>query len=280
MRNHEENSSYSLERKKGETMMKICPRCSSKISNDAKFCKNCGEQLEDFVGTSSNISVVLSGVLNRTGNLLIKGANKISDNSASEKKEQPIEKHETPTDTVYVDEDIADLEINETYHKVSAQFGVLCRKRKLRVSIVLGIIIILTVFLIFNNSKSAHLIGSWKMYPNSFPGYGIHLDIDKNQIKAYGDSINFGGQMTFRYEVTSGSELVLQYDWTFNQWPWSIPRADKIPLKYSLNEDKTILTLTWDGTSFVFLDNTYNMDIYDKNGAIMSEGSVSFTKVK
>lgn len=261
--------------------MKQCPECSAQNSKESKFCKNCGANIENVADISKNLSATASSILNQTGNLLIKGAKKIEKTSETRMSDSDT----TIDKDVFPGEELDNEEINTVSIGVKEPKDVpfnleYFKQRKWPGILVVAIIIVFAIVVIFGNQKSNKLIGMWKMYPNEMPGYGISLEISKDTIKAAGDYVKFGGRMTFKYKVVDDSALTLRYDWTFDQWPWSVSHANEIPLKYSVNEDGTTLTLIWVGTDFVFLDNTYNMDYFNQNGVIMDGGSVTFTKVK
>lgn len=265
--------------------MKQCPNCLAQNPGDAKFCKDCGSSLENVPSTtnvtniSQNLSATASSILNKAGNLLIEGSKKIGspafDEPAKQTEAPPLE---TLSDGAEPNSDSPEFHSHPQNTWKEAAFNLLHQKHLWIAA--LAIVVIIIAIAAFSGGKSKRLVGMWKMYPNAAPGYGINLDIDKSTIDASGDYINYGGVMKFEYRIVSDSELILRYDWVFNQWPWSVTYADEIPLKYSFNEDGTTLTLTWSGTSFVLLDNTNNMDYFNQNGVTMTGGSVTFTKVK
>lgn len=236
--------------------MKQCPECSAQNSADSKFCKSCGANIENVANFSKDLSAAASSILNQAGNFLIIKA---------KKNEQPPREETSSSEA-------------ETEEKAS--FKLIHSKHRKWLVLAASITVVFIIMLSLGALNSGKLIGMWKMYPNEMPGYGICLEIDKDTIEATGDYEKFGGRMVFKYKVIDDSSLTLQYDWTFDQWPWSFPHVNRIPLKYSVNEDGTTLTLIWDGTNFVFLDNTHNMDYFNQNGVIMNGGSVTFTKVK
>lgn len=148
-----------------------------------------------------------------------------------------------------------------------------------------GVVLLLVAMVMIglsSNAKNKRLIGHWKINPDSI-GYGVSLVVDKNSIDVRGDAVNRFGGMIFKYEVISDTELVLEYDWTFDQWIWDFPRANKIPVTYSVSEDGTTLSLYWAGTNFVLLDNVRNFQngIGSKSCLLMGEGgSLIVKKVK
>ncbi|MBD5153856.1 MAG: hypothetical protein HDT15_01955 [Oscillibacter sp.] len=54
--------------------MKQCPKCSTKNGNTARFCNNCGESLENIVGTSEEFSAAANGFLNKASSFFTDGA--------------------------------------------------------------------------------------------------------------------------------------------------------------------------------------------------------------
>ena len=120
--------------------------------------------------------------------------------------------------------------------------------------------IIAAVVLIKSFTSSSKLVGTWVLSKNQIGG-GIMLEIDKDTITAKGSSQKYLGDMKFKYKVISNSELVLTYRWSFNGWPWNFSRAEEIPLRYSVDKANGTLSLSWDGTDFVLLEN--NMDKMD-----------------
>lgn len=285
MRNIPHNRVVVKHRERGRIGMKQCLNCSARNPGDAKFCKDCGSSLENVPNITSvsnvsqNLSATASGILNKAGNLLIEGSKKIGNPAPSESGGRtaapPLD---TPSDGAGPNADSPEFHPRPQSAWKDTVFDLLRQKRLWAAA--LAVVAIIVAVTAFGGGKSRKFVGLWKMYPDQMPGYGISLDFDKDTIDARGDYVNYGGRMNFKYKVVSDSELILQYDWAFNQWPWAVAYADEIPLNYSLSKDGTTLTLTWSGTSFVFLDNTNNMDYFHKNGATMTGGSVTFTKVK
>ena len=222
--------------------MKICPNCAAKNENDSKFCASCGSQIEDVVLIVDDENTV------------------VSENTFDESYAKFLNNQTEPIAFV----------VRDSFFHHSKLIGLVA------VSLIAVIVITISIF----SSSNKKLVGMWKIHPDAFPGYGICLQIDKDTIKAVGDSVTYGGTMHFQYEVANKSELVLTYDWIFNEWPWSVDYAEEIPLQYNLDDSGNVLTLIWSGTDFVFLDNTNNQDYFTKNGAVMTGGSVTFQRVK
>lgn len=259
--------------------MKQCPNCSTQNPGDAKFCKDCGLSLEGVPDISRDLSATASDLLNKAGNLLIESSKKIGSPAPSEPEAQTVVPPlDTPSDDAGPNADSPEFHPHTQGTWKDAASKLLHQKRLWVAA--LAVVVIIVAIAAFGGARSKRFIGLWKMYPDQMPGYGISLDFDKNTIDARGDYVNYGGFMKFKYKVVSDSELTLQYDWTFDEWPWTVPYANEIPLSYSMSEDGTTLTLIWSGTSFVLLDNTHNMDYFNQNGCIMPSGSVTFTKVK
>lgn len=148
-----------------------------------------------------------------------------------------------------------------------------------------GAVLLLVVILIAGLSTYARnkkVEGSWKVNPDSI-GYGISMVIKNGKIEARGDAMNHFGSMRFKYTVVSDTEMILKYDWTFQEWIWNFPRANEIPVTYSISRDGTLLTLSWAGTDFVLLDNVtdFKNGFGSKSCLLMAGGgSVTLKKVK
>lgn len=146
-----------------------------------------------------------------------------------------------------------------------------CNQKKF--VLVVGIVALILVILLLSGKKSK-LNGTWVLNKDAVAG-GITLEIKNGTIAAQGNMYNYFGQMNYNYEVKSDTEMVLRYDWNFTDWVWSFPCASEIPVKYSLNEAGDQLTIRWDGTDFVLLDNVKvaNEAAVGNNGAIVLEKS-------
>lgn len=140
-------------------------------------------------------------------------------------------------------------------------------------TLVVGIVALILVIL-FSSGKKSELNGTWVLNKDTFAG-GIILEIKDGTITAQGNMLNYFGRMNYNYEVKSDTEMVLRYNWNFTDWVWSFPRASEIPVKYSLNEAGDQLTIRWDGTDFVLLDNVEvkNEAGIGNDGAIVVEKS-------
>ena len=99
------------------------------------------------------------------------------------------------------------------------------------------------------------------------------MEIKNGTIVAHGNMYDYFGQMKYKYEVKSDTEMVLRYDWNFSNWNWSFPCASQIPVRYSLNDAGDQLTINWSGTDFVLLDNAANKGAIGNNGAIVLQKS-------
>lgn len=259
--------------------MKLCPKCSTQNPGSAKFCKECGSSLEDVADSSTSLSAAASGILNKAGNLLIEGSKKIGGSVPNEPGEQEtISPPGIPSDSAGQNTDSPEYRPRPQSTWKDTVFNLLRQKRVWIAA--LAVVAVIVAINVFGGTKSKRFVGQWKMYPNQMPGYGMSLVFDKNTIDARGDFVNYGGFMKFKYKVVNDSELILEYDWTFNEWPWSVPYTKEIPLNYSMSEDGNTLTLIWSGTSFVLLDNTSNTDYFNQNGCIMAGSSITFTKVQ
>lgn len=53
--------------------MKQCPKCSERNTNDSKFCKSCGESLEDVETSSEDLSAMADDFMKRANGLLSEG---------------------------------------------------------------------------------------------------------------------------------------------------------------------------------------------------------------
>ena len=215
--------------------MKQCPNCLARNPGNAKFCKECGSSLEGVPDISRDLSAAASGLLNKAGNLLIEGSKKIGSTvpkeSGSQEETAPVK---APMCTTPVGEGsgVDGSEVHPRPQNAWKDIGSkLLRQKHLWFAVFAAVVIIIAIAA-FGGMKSKRLVGMWKMYPSQMPGYGINLDIDKNTIDARGDYVNYGGRMIFKYEVVSDSELILRYDWTFDQWPWGVAKVDKIPPLY------------------------------------------------
>ena len=176
-------------------------------------------------------------------------------------------------------------------------------------------IVLILLFSLFGLKKSSPLEGKWVLYTEdsfqSFPGYGIILEISGNKIKAEGDTERIiknqnqshHGSMEFTYEILSDNELLLRYDQPVADMNFcNVEIYDELPVKYEYTNDgsKETLKLIWDGVDVLLLDNSSKTSangsiVYrlGMNGTILGVGereaavwysvaqkSYSFTKLK
>lgn len=168
-----------------------------------------------------------------------------------------------------------DLTICES--SVVQKFVPLLRNPK-KIAIIVATLIVIVVLLLSLDSKNK-LNGTWILDENQIGG-GIRLEIENDTIFAEGNMWTYFGQMRYKYEIKSDTELVLRYDWDFSDWPWSFSYAHEIPVRYSINDEGNQLTISWYGTDFVLLDNTDMVGTIGNNGAIVVQksGSIVFDR--
>ena len=141
-----------------------------------------------------------------------------------------------------------------------------------RTAIAVAALFVLVAILLLSSGNKNKLNGTWVLDKNTLGG-GIRLEIGNGTISAQGNMHQYFGQMKYKYEVKSDTELVLRYDWEFSRWPWSFSRASEIPVRYSVNDAGDQLTINWYGTDFVLLDNTDLAGSIGNNGAIVLKKS-------